>query len=259
MTKTTHTPPSPARAHDVALGELDAFLDLLRGLGPDDWDLPTDCTGWSVRDVVAHVTGAMEDGARLRVQLRHVVLAPRRYPTMSPLDALNQMQLDDRRGAGPEEIVRELAALGPRAARARHRIPALLRGRAVPGKDNGLPAGSTFAYLVDVIYPRDVWMHRVDVERATGRPHAASATEHDVVGEVVRDLADTWDGPPATLTTTGAVVGTWRLGDGSPEADLQVDAVELCRLLSGRPATPTVTRTGDVRAEEHLLASRIPF
>ncbi len=259
MTTLTARRTTPARAHDVALGELEAFLALLRDLGPDDWQRPTDCTGWSVRDVVAHVTGAMEDGARVRVQLRHFLLAPRRYPAMSPLDALNQMQLDDRSAAGPPDLLRELADLGPRAARARRRLPGPVRRLPVPGKDNGLPAGSTFAYLVDVIYLRDLWMHRVDVERATGRPHAGTVTEAEVVDQVLEDLATVWDGPPATVTTTGAAALTRPLGEGPPAARLEVDGVELCRMLSGRPASPEVTCTGDPGARDRLLAARVVF
>jgi uncharacterized protein (TIGR03083 family) len=33
----------------------DALLDLLRGLQPGEWDLPTIAPGWQVRDVVAHL------------------------------------------------------------------------------------------------------------------------------------------------------------------------------------------------------------
>ncbi|GAA2093048.1 maleylpyruvate isomerase family mycothiol-dependent enzyme [Microlunatus panaciterrae] len=32
------------------------LADLLAGLSADDWDLPTLCSGWRVREVVAHVT-----------------------------------------------------------------------------------------------------------------------------------------------------------------------------------------------------------
>lgn len=34
-----------------------AFIELLRGLAPDDWSRPTVCPGWSVKDVAAHVLG----------------------------------------------------------------------------------------------------------------------------------------------------------------------------------------------------------
>jgi uncharacterized protein (TIGR03083 family) len=257
--------PAPERAAEVALGELDAFLALLRELTPEEWHSPTDCTGWAVRDVVAHVAGALEEGARVRAQLRRVLLAPRRHPTMSRLDAINQMQLDDRRGAGCEQLLREVSVLGPKAARARRRMPRVVRRRAVPDGFS-LPPGSTFGYLLDVIYPRDLWMHRVDVARATGRRLRRTDTEADVVAQVVSDLAGGWDGPRTTLTLTGHGAGTWVLAGvgqahdgGAPSATLEADAVELCRLLSGRPGSPAVTASGDPRAQHTLLASRIPF
>ncbi len=252
-------PMTAERAFGIATGELLAFLDLIRDLGTHEWQLPTDCTGWTVRDIVAHVTGAMEEGARPWVQIRHFALAPRKYPHMAPLDAVNQTQLDERRGASTDQLVAELASLAPRAARARRRLPRLLRNRAVPGRDNGLPPGSTFAYLVDVIYPRDLWMHRIDVEQATRRPHTRTRTENDVVEEVVRDLAAVWPGPTTALSLTGPGAGSWQLGEGAPAATLSADAVETCRMLSGRPAAPTITRSGDPEAEQRLVASRVTF
>ncbi len=33
------------------------FADPLAGVGADQWDLPTPCEGWTVRDLVTHVVG----------------------------------------------------------------------------------------------------------------------------------------------------------------------------------------------------------
>jgi uncharacterized protein (TIGR03083 family) len=33
------------------------FIDLLRALGTDEWDRPTICPGWNVKDIAAHVLG----------------------------------------------------------------------------------------------------------------------------------------------------------------------------------------------------------
>lgn len=255
---TTVAAPTRDAAHTVASGELAAFLDLLRALEPQDWGRPTDCTGWSVRDVVAHVTGAMEEGARMRVLLRHFALAPRRHPAMAALDAVNQTQIDERRGDTTAQLVDELARLGPRAARARRRMPGLVRRLPVPG-DTGLPAGATFGYLVDVIYPRDLWMHRLDVERATGRGHAATSTEREVVAQVVRDLDATWSGPTVVLELTGPGGGTWQLGDGHASGTLTAEATEVCRMLSGRPAAPDVRTEGAPGARARLEEARIAF
>ena len=255
---TAFTPPEPDRAREIALGELDAFLALVRGLDAAAWRADTDCDGWTVRDVVAHVAGALEEGARRSAQLRRIVLGPRRYPHLTRLDAINQLQVDDRRNATEPQLLAEVAALGPKAARARRRLPRLVRSLTVPGGFS-LPRGATFGYLVDVIYPRDVWMHRVDIARATGRHLEATSTEADVVALVVRDLAHVWDGPPTTLTLTGHGAGCWRLGAGSPQASLEADAVEICRMLSGRSSSPTITAEGDPGAEPRLRGKRVSF
>ena len=36
---------------------LDALVDLLTDLSPDDWQKPTVCAGWTVKDIAAHLLG----------------------------------------------------------------------------------------------------------------------------------------------------------------------------------------------------------
>jgi hypothetical protein len=100
-------------------------------------------------------------------------------------------------------------------------------------------------FLVDVCYTRDVWMHRVDIARATGRELVLTA-DHD--GVLIADIVREWaarHGQPCTLTLTGPAGGTWTWGDGGPTYEL--DAVEFCRTLSGRAVG------------EGLLATPVPF
>jgi uncharacterized protein (TIGR03083 family) len=42
------------RVRSLARREREEFADLLCGLTPEQWDAPSLCTGWSVRDVAAH-------------------------------------------------------------------------------------------------------------------------------------------------------------------------------------------------------------
>jgi len=39
-----------------------ALADVLEGLGPDEWDHPSLCAGWKVRDVAAHVISSPQSG-----------------------------------------------------------------------------------------------------------------------------------------------------------------------------------------------------
>ena len=45
------------RAAQIASEELSALLEMLPGLTPARWRQPTDCAGWTVRDIVAHLPG----------------------------------------------------------------------------------------------------------------------------------------------------------------------------------------------------------
>jgi uncharacterized protein (TIGR03083 family) len=102
----------------------------------------------------------------------------------------------------------------------------------IPQQVGDRPEQWTFGYLIDVILSRDTWMHRVDIARATGQDLVLTA-DHD--GVLVADVAAEWagrHGQPCTLTLTGPAGGSWTWGTGGPA--LELDAVEFCRLLSGR-------------------------
>ena len=54
------------------------------------------------------------------------------------------------------------------------RTPAFLRAVSVGAKSNGsivegMPNKGNVGHLMDVIYTRDVFMHRIDISRAVGR------------------------------------------------------------------------------------------
>ncbi len=103
-------------------------------------------------------------------------------------------------------------------------------------------------YLIDTIYLRDLWMHRVDASRATGRPLELTA-EHD--GRIVADVVREWSerhGKPFELVLSGPAGGHYSSSaqsDGSEH--LELDAVEFCRVLAGRAEG------------EGLLATIVPF
>ncbi len=70
----------------------------------------------------------------------------------------------------------------------------------------------SLGYLIDTIYLRDAWMHRVDVTRATG---AALVLTPDHDGRIVADVVAEWarrHGQPFTLHLTGPAGGTFTGG-----------------------------------------------
>jgi len=217
------------QAMALALEEVRRYTELLSGLDERQWAAPTECEPWTVRDMAGHVLGNYEGllsvGARLR-QLRDA----RRYGG-NLVDALSATQIANRAERHPQQVVADLRAAGSASVEARRRLPRVLRAirTSVPmryGKERW-----SVAYLDDVIYTRDTWMHRIDTCRALGvQPHLTA--DHD--GLIVAGIVQEWGarhGQPFDLRLSGPAGGTF--GEGHGEA-LDLDALEFCRLLSGR-------------------------
>lgn len=250
----------PDQARGVAAAEYDALVAMVDAFSATDWDLPTDCTAWRVRDLVAHVAGAAEEACRLPVMLRHqgVALNGVRRGAGAMVDLLCEIQIADRAGLSDTELAADLRRWAAGAPDGRRRQPRLLRRVALPAFA-GLRPGARLAYLLDVVYPRDVWLHRVDLHRATGVEMPASTGEGEVVAQVVRDLDLEWTGPALVLELTGRASGHWQVGEGEPVATTTEDAVALMRLLSGRSDECQLVTTGDPGAADRLRTARVVF
>jgi uncharacterized protein (TIGR03083 family) len=234
-------PRTSALDRDIALRlaktEYERFLALLEGLAPEDWTMPTDCPGWDVRAMAAHLLGMAEMSASIRESLRQVKLAQARGGVF--IDALTALQVEERAGMTPAAIIARYAEVAPKAVKGRRRTPWFVRRQKMPAAQtvNGRDEEWTLGFLSDVIMTRDPWMHRSDLALATGAPMVLTP-EHDgvLVDDVVREWAAR-HGRPFTLRLTGPAGGTW--GEGGPV--LEFDAVEFCRALSGRGTAPLDT------------------
>jgi uncharacterized protein (TIGR03083 family) len=256
MTATDLAPRTPALARDVAMRlaarEYELVVAQLRGLSAGDWSQPTACPAWDVHAMACHVLGMAEFAASVPEQLRQTRAARKAGGLF--IDALTTVQVDKHRARPPAEVVSRLAVVGPRAAAGRRRTPALLRRVRLAGPpvdDRGAQTETwSLGYLTDVILTRDSWMHRSDIAAATGHVMTLDAA-HD--GVLVADVADEWAArhrAPCTLTLTGPAGGTWAFNGASTVAGAdayELDAVEFCRVLSGRGAGAG------------LLATRVPF
>jgi uncharacterized protein (TIGR03083 family) len=133
-------PITPDRVAELATAELQASIALLADLDDRDWARPTDCAGWTVHNLTAHLVGQYQGMAKLGVFLRRHRRSHRRYPALSRLDADNRQQIDDLGGHSGRELVAMLAAIGPKAIRARRRVP---RAVAPPARRMDVPRGAT--------------------------------------------------------------------------------------------------------------------
>ncbi len=230
--------------------ELQRTLTLLRSLDDAIWTAPTDCPAWDVRAMYQHVLGACEAGASMREnihQLRRARAQRKRHG--GPLEAaLTAVQVADRSELSPAQVVERLAAVAPRTVRGRTRTPAVVRAHGRVAVDGPVYETWKLGYLIDTIYLRDLWMHRVDLSRAVNVALELSA-DHD--GRIVADVVAEWarrHGKAFVLDLSGVAGGSYARGPNVAQAEhISLDAVEFCRALAGR-----AQRTG-------LLATVVPF
>ena len=240
----------PPLGHDEAMrlaaAEYDRLLVLADDLGADDWAQPADCAGWDVRAVLGHLLGMLELQADPEERARQIKTAAETAARTGGLrlDAMTALQVREHAHLSTDELKRALHQAAPAGLAARRATTA---GQRAAAYSPGLPGEGpwTVGYLFDVIHTRDPWMHRIDICRATGRKAVLSAG-HD--GRILADEVADWasrHGPPFTRTLTGPAGGSFCAGESGPE--LELDAVEFARILSGRGRAPG------------LLATAVPF
>lgn len=213
----------------VAGEEVRRYADLLDQLDEGQWAAPTECRPWTVRDMAAHVLGNHEGLLSVRNRLRQLRDA-RRYGG-NLVDALSATQIANRADRTPKQVVAELRAARPASVEARLHLPRALRAmRTTVPMHTGTERWSV-AYLDDIIYARDTWMHRIDTCRAIGvEPEFVLGHDDVIVADIVRE----WSlrhGQPLQLKLTGTAGGVFGARAGEV---FELDALEFCRLLSGR-------------------------
>lgn len=250
MTKTTVDvstikPLAHHEAMRLQAGEVECTLGALRSLDDVSWAAATDCVAWDVRAMYQHVLGACEAGASIRENV-HQMRRARAYRKKhgGPLEAaLSAVQVQERARLSGAQVISRLAAVAPRTVRGRSRTPAILRHYVRIKVDGPVHETWKLGYLIDTIYLRDLWMHRIDLDRAVGRPLERDS-DHDrrIVADVVAEWARRHNKPFA-LELTGPAGGSYAHSPGLPESEhISIDAVEFCRTLAGRaPATGLLT------------------
>ena len=145
------------------------------------------------------------------------------------------MQVRDRAHLSGAQIIERLATIAPKTVRGRTRTPSLVRTHAKLAVDGPVSETWRLGYLIDTIYFRDLWMHRIDLAHALGQPVELRA-DHD--GRIVADIVAEWSrrhGKPFVLELTGLAGGSYAHEPHLTDVEtLTLDAVEFCRALSGR-------------------------
>lgn len=223
-----------AEAMRLAGTEYERFGELVQELDEREWELPTDCDEWNIEQMVQHVLGAMEANASIRETL-HQMRAGRKWARANgrPLvDGLGVVQIRERSTITGHDLAERVGTTAPRAVKGRRRTPALLRKVTTPVEAPGIKERWSLGYLIDTIYTRDAWMHRIDISRATGRKMVLTA-EHD--GRIVADIVAEWGrrhGQAFTLVLTGPAGATFTNGEDGER--LELDTIEFARTVALR-------------------------
>jgi len=258
--KTTNIPYITAdEAYRLILAEQERFIGLVKTLGPEDWGRPTACTAWTVRDILAHQAGGYASGSGYREMIHQYSHLPK--SGQLPEDATNEIQLSERSGKSPAELIAELQSLGPIAAQKWAYQFRLVKPISIPHRTAG---SLNLRHLMWVVHSRDTWMHRLDICRATGRSFEQTA-EHDgritalVMLDVAKALTSKLDGQSIAFYLTGIAGGNWKIGNGEPAATIRMDVLDFNIFASGRftyeHARPLATIVGDINLAERALSN----
>lgn len=207
------------------------LANVLATLTEEEWAAPTPCTGWDVKALASHVLGGLECVRNPREFVRQYLAGVRlaKQLKVSAIDGFNEVQVREHAHLSGPEIGERIALLTEPALRRRMRTPLLLRYGVWTKLD--VRGRTPMAWVLDVVYTRDTFIHRLDVAAAIGR-----AVEVDQVeGRVVADMVKEWmarHGEPVTLRLTGPAGGTYVSGAGGRE--VECDALDWARAVSGR-------------------------
>ena len=248
------------RRLDAMHDAVDGFLEVVATLAEDDWDRPTGCPGWAVRDVVAHVIGiedVLTGGSEPAVEvpeLAHVTNDVSRYTERHVLA---------RRDRPTAELVDELSSV---VARRRAQLAGDLDAPALSFLGGEQPLVTTLG-----LRAFDIFSHEQDIRRAVGRPGhldgpAAATGCTRILRALGAMLPDRVVADEATLVLTvhgDQTAALWLdLGSGEvldtrpddPTVAMDVDFADLVPLACGRDDAPDPARVATVTGNDALAA-----
>ncbi len=239
----------PIDVRPLFAGEHLAFVDLLRGLSAEEWERPTVCPGWSVKDVAAHVLG--DHVWRLSSDRDGFVgISAREGEAFtSYLDRVNEEWVEANRRLSTRVLVRLLSDVGDEVVDF-WRTADL---SAVNTRVSWAGEGPHPAWLDAAREYTEYWTHHRQIAEAAGRegpdlPEVVLDTfvrampytlrnEHPAEGTVLQIVA-TGQGGGEWTCTRGA--GGWSLDRGTAsrqDARLELDSDTAWRLCT-RGVTP---------------------
>ncbi|PYC87486.1 hypothetical protein C7C46_03930 [Streptomyces tateyamensis] len=236
---------------DAWTHSIESISELLAPLPGDSWNRPTECPGWSVRDVVSHVI-AME--SELLGDPRPIHSLPSDlFHIKDELSRYLELPVDKRRCHTAPEMTSELEYVIIRRSRALRNAPT--------GPDDVVrfPAGP-FGYELPYhqllrLRAMDVWVHEQDLRRALQLPgnldSPAALVTRDLLLEGLPKVVAKLAGAPAGSTVAFDVTGPMEF-----LRTVRVDAAGRGSLDSSISLGPDVQFTLDWESYLRLAAGR---
>jgi uncharacterized protein (TIGR03083 family) len=263
-----------ARGREPVVGVLSeewgAIASLCSSLSDDDWELPTDCPGWSVRDVLSHIVGTERS-----LLGETPPKAPNHTPphVKNPLGAANEAWVASRRSLPGRQVLGEFRDVTSRRLKDMRSWPPSRFEEIVPSPVGNVPYREFMSVRV-----MDCWVHEQDIRVATGRrghvdgPGARIALDRlsSALGFVVAKQAAAAEGTSVRFEVTGEgsmnIDIAVRDGRGRrvedlnvmPTVALRMDTEIFWRLTCGRIEGSTALSAGVVQVEgDSALAVRV--
>ncbi len=185
-----------------------------------DWDAPTQCPGWSVKDNVSHIIGTERMLLGDSLPEIDIDTESEKYAHVkNDIAKANEKWIEERRGRSGPEVLAEFNEVTARRIK-------VLREMSQEDFDapSWTPAGQdTYGRFMQIrLY--DSWAHEQDIRQAIGQTgHLSGAVVDEALSEVCKAM--------------GFVVG--KLGGAPPDSRVEI------RLTGQTPATIRVERIGD--------------
>lgn len=264
--------PEPVLVLDLFTEERAALIELLSALTGDQWDSPTACAGWTVKDVALHVLGG-DLGNISRRRDRFEGASPAAGETLvNFLNRINEQWVEAARRLSPLLVTELLQFSGPPLFDYFRSLDLLATGAGVSWA--GMDRGPVWLDVAREYTER--WLHQQHIRDAVGKPglvgrrfmgpvlatfafalpvaflHTAATSETAVHVHIAGEAGGDW-----SLVMQG---GEWKLYVGAasrPAARVALDDSVAWRLLtkglSAREAEQAVRIAGDRDLGRHVL------
>lgn len=223
-----------------------AVAELGAGLTDAEWDLPTRCPGWTVRDQVSHMIGTES------------MLAGRAQPTVevgepdhvrNDIGRLNEAWIAERRDRPGGEVLDEFRRITA------DRLATLERmDQAQFDEEAWTPAGhATYGRFMQ-IRVFDCWMHELDIRAAVGRAGHVDGVAADVALDEIATALGFAVGKRAGAPSGSTVA---LVVSGSPRRRFDIEVTDRARVVTSQVLAPTATVTTDLTTFAALVGGRI--